>query len=172
MASLNRSCQLLALHLILTAHAAAGMRYGLQQRRSLLVVRNAVSELYISEPPAGLSLNGHPELQLPSDWQGGIQAKTAAVPHTDEPERTPHPLQEPDLMVGYGQGSILPPHNTGSGSGCIVFPDLLPPGQALVDPEDNLQPSVEECCRSCREMEECNVFWYCGEQVRRVAEGK
>lgn len=78
------------------------------------------------------------------------------------------PSQDVDMMVHYGEGTLLPPNDTASGGGCVLLPDVLPSGDPLVSPEDNLQPSLEECCRSCRELERCNVFWYCREQVRRM----
>lgn len=68
-------------------------------------------------------------------------------------------------LVRRSQGYVLPPNSTSDEGGCIVTPGLLPPGQVLVNGSDNLQPSLADCCRSCREQEDCNVWQYCAQQV-------
>ena len=71
-------------------------------------------------------------------------------------------------MAQYTQAVLLRGNGTAGsdgGAGTVLLPGLVPPGTQLVGAADNRQPSVEHCNASCRKTKNCNLFWYCGQQV-------
>jgi hypothetical protein len=73
---------------------------------------------------------------------------------------------EPDVAY-YTQGALQLTNST-KGSGSIVLPGLVPPGEELVAASENVLPGVDDCIRACWDLEACNLISYCGKQVQDV----